>query len=823
MALIVPNVPFGGKNMLFNDGPFFVLWNWCKVLPITYKERSRSFNPPQRKTPFFRTFTILILGALKVKLSIGTITLLLFSVCAYAQPANDNCAAAQQLCPNIPTMYSNINATTEVGAGLADGATAAGNFCFALDNTVWFTFTTNTIGGNADVDISGISCIGGTGFDTELQGVVIEAGTPCDESTYTSVSNCVTTGAGTFTLSAVGLLPSTTYYVQIDGDFNGAGITDPAECDFNIEVSGPAVDVTVTTTVIDETCGAADGQIDFTSVDGGMPPYTYSIDGATFQAGTSFPGLTSGTYPLYVQDAGGCIFTVGTATVGLTGGPTGTVTTVTASCNANDGEINITGVVGGTTPYSYSINGGPPGASPNFTGLGAGIYTVTITDATGCPTSYTTIILNNSGPTSGTAVVFDASCGNTDGSVTIVGVTGGSTPYTYDIGSGPQASSTFSGLAPGTYSVVITDAFGCEFTVNNIVVAESPGNLLPLATINAGPTTICDGDNVTVNALGVNEGSNPNYEFFVNGTSVQSGSGTSWSSTTLQDGDVITLVLTSDDPCVLTTTANSNTIVITVIPVVTPTVNLVASSTAVCDGDVVDFTATSPDCTTTGTFDWYIDGVLVQSETTGMYSTNSLSNGAVVEVTMTCDDMCSLDGTSNQETITVTTLNVDAGPDVTIYEGDVTTLDGSGTGTYAWIPPGSLDDPTAQDPEASPGATTTYTLCVTQNGCTECDDVTVTVIELVTPPNTFTPNGDGTNDTWQINKIEDYPTAKVTVYDRWGQKIFNSIGYGNGQEWDGTNRGLKLPAATYYYVIDLNSEGGDPDRDVVAGSVTIIY
>ena len=61
---------------------------------------------------------------------------------------------------------------------------------------------------------------------------------------------------------------------------------------------------------------------------------------------------------------------------------------------------------------------------------------------------------------------------------------------------------------------------------------------------------------------------------------------------------------------------------------------------------------------------------------------------------------------------------------------------------------------------------------------------------------------------------------QVTVYDRWGQKVFNVVGYTTDKRWDGTNRGLKLPTSTYYYVIDLNTDG---DTDAYVGYVTIIH
>ncbi|WP_158990276.1 gliding motility-associated C-terminal domain-containing protein [Mucilaginibacter sp. L196] len=67
-------------------------------------------------------------------------------------------------------------------------------------------------------------------------------------------------------------------------------------------------------------------------------------------------------------------------------------------------------------------------------------------------------------------------------------------------------------------------------------------------------------------------------------------------------------------------------------------------------------------------------------------------------------------------------------------------------------------------------------------------------------PNTFTPNGDGINDTWEIKYLDYYPKSTVNIFNRWGQKVFSSIGYPT--PWDGTYKGTVLPSGTYYYIID---------------------
>lgn len=74
------------------------------------------------------------------------------------------------------------------------------------------------------------------------------------------------------------------------------------------------------------------------------------------------------------------------------------------------------------------------------------------------------------------------------------------------------------------------------------------------------------------------------------------------------------------------------------------------------------------------------------------------------------------------------------------------------------------------------------------------------VLSALSIPNTFTPNGDGVNDTWVIQELEYYPKSTMNIFNRWGQKVFTSIGY--PIPWDGTYQGKALSSGTYYYIID---------------------
>ena len=70
-------------------------------------------------------------------------------------------------------------------------------------------------------------------------------------------------------------------------------------------------------------------------------------------------------------------------------------------------------------------------------------------------------------------------------------------------------------------------------------------------------------------------------------------------------------------------------------------------------------------------------------------------------------------------------------------------------------------------------------------------------------PGGLSPNGDGNNDSWYIQGLVDYPDASVTVFDRWGHKVYS--GTSQDLAWDGTTNGRECPTADYYYVIDLGN------------------
>lgn len=176
--------------------------------------------------------------------------------------------------------------------------------------------------------------------------------------------------------------------------------------------------------------------------------------------------------------------------------------------------------------------------------------------------------------------------------------------------------------------------------------------------------------------------------------------------------------------------------------------------------------------------------------------------------------------TSSIATITVLLPpSVFAGNDTIISPGESAILQGSGSGSPFWTPSTGLDSSNVFRPVASPFQSTNYVLTVTDsNGCVNSDGVMITVITPIfngTITTLFTPNGDGINDAWYIENIENYPDNEVMVFNIHGQQIYSQKGYVN--EWKGTYNGKELPDGTYYYILRFARE-----KELFKGSIDIL-
>jgi gliding motility-associated-like protein len=119
-----------------------------------------------------------------------------------------------------------------------------------------------------------------------------------------------------------------------------------------------------------------------------------------------------------------------------------------------------------------------------------------------------------------------------------------------------------------------------------------------------------------------------------------------------------------------------------------------------------------------------------------------------------------------------------------------------------------------------------YRIKITDNN--QCAHSDTTILKGDSPlcidaPNAFSPNGDGTNDTWVINHIDLYPEVKVEIYNRWGELVFYAP-KGYNEPWDGTFKGRELPIGSYFYVFDLNPNGNPKYKGTteITGDITIV-
>jgi hypothetical protein len=233
----------------------------------------------------------------------------------------------------------------------------------------------------------------------------------------------------------------------------------------------------VTKTIAPVSCnGSNNGSISITNISGGTAPYNWSYSRTSPSSGTgsgtssSFPinitGLIAGTYNFTITDAGGCS-DVSTIQIMEPSPLVATISATNISCfNANNGNINLS-VSGGTAPYIFNWSDLPASSDPeDRTSLSPGNYSVIITDSKGCQTNASVIITQPSSLLAVTGVITNITCnGSNNGQINIT-TSGGTIPYTYDWSdiAGNSDAEDKTGLVPGNYTVIVTDANGCTAT-----------------------------------------------------------------------------------------------------------------------------------------------------------------------------------------------------------------------------------------------------------------------------------------------------------------------------------------------------------------------
>ncbi len=273
-------------------------------------------------------------------------------------------------------------------------------------------------------------------------------------------------GGPTQTTTSFGNLSSGNYVI---------GVTDQAGCVITKTTSVAKIAPTnISVSVTNAACNVNIGSILIESVSGGVPTFSFSMDGGAINTNTLFTGLVGGTHSVLVVDGNNCPFTK-TITVG---GPTKlgplslNVSVKKAGCTSpNDGSITILGVTGGTFPYSFKFNNSLLFTQlSTYIGLSAGNYTFVVKDLNST-CQLTTVVPVGTVAAGPNQINWDgnsSTCGSVNGALSFTVTSGGTSPFTYKL-DGPienariQSSQNFNSLPSGDYTLTVTDANGCVF------------------------------------------------------------------------------------------------------------------------------------------------------------------------------------------------------------------------------------------------------------------------------------------------------------------------------------------------------------------------
>jgi len=368
-------------------------------------------------------------------------------------------------------------------------------------------------------------------------------------------------------------------------------------------------------------------------------------------------------------------------------------------------------------------------------------------------------------------------------------------------------------VGPGTSTITANDGTTSQ---SQVLTVEQP--VIPTITITPSEYSSCVGLSLTYTATITNGGINPTYQWKVNGQPAGTNSNT-FTSTTLQTGDMITCTLTNYSDCT-TGPVVSNTASLTADAYTTPTVSIQSSATgAVAAGTAITFTATPTYPGSAPLYQWSVNGNVVANDSLPVFTTTCLNNGDNVNCRLANQGGACL--TALYVYSNYITANIIDPPSLTIsasannvYAGTAVTFTASvahGTASsYQW----QVNNKNAGTNSATFTSNTlkngdVVTCNITTGNCMTpitSNQIQMTVLPPLTVfiPNTFTPNGDGINDLWDIPALISYPNCMVDVYSRYGALILHSVGY--SKAWDGTYKGSKLPVGTYYYVIDLGNK-----------------
>jgi gliding motility-associated-like protein len=421
--------------------------------------------------------------------------------------ASVNITSPTLLTPTIPVLtnvscFGGANGTSSVtfsgGTGAINYTLMPGNFTNTTGSFSGLAFGSYTITAT-DVNL----CTGTISFSiTQPTQLAITAASP-------TVASCAPGGDATITIYSTGGTVPYTYAVnnspfQSGNYFTNIGnagnytvtVLDGLGCSVTslVVIANPPLPIISNIVTTQATCApGCDGTLTIIST-GGTGIYNYAINALPFQTQNLFSSLCTNPYTVTVQDALGCMVT---SLTNITTVPSPVITNATVSnvlCNnVNNGTITL-GWNGGTNPINFVLQ---PSNVTNttglFTGISAGSYTVTGTDANGCTLSTAVVISQPQSLQFNSATTTPPLCfGGTNGSIFVTTIGGaGANLYTIAPISGSFAPpSTFNNLSGNaTYTISATDANGC--TASTTVFVPQPTQVV-FNSLTSTPV-VCNG------------------------------------------------------------------------------------------------------------------------------------------------------------------------------------------------------------------------------------------------------------------------------------------------------------------------------------------
>ncbi len=480
----------------------------------------------------------------------------------------------------------------------------------------------------------------------------------------------------------------------------------------------------VTTNVTNVTCYGGNNGAATANVTSGTSPFTYSWNTSPVQTTASISNLVANTYTVTVTDSKGCIGSANAVVTqpGISSLPAITTQPVNRTiCSGTNTTFSTTATGLGIT-YQWYVNTGSGFNPVSNTGVYSGAQTGTLT-ITGAPvgmngftyrcvatgtctpaaTSNTvTLTVNETIPSVSISASATTICAGSNVTFTATPVNGGSSPFYQwkkngsNVATGSSYSTTT--LANGdVITCVMTSNATCpnpaSVTSNGITMTVNPIVTPTISIASNQGSSVCAGSSVTFSATITNGGSSPQYQWKKNGNNIATGS--TYTTSSIANGDVITCVLTSNANCLSTSTANSNALSMTVVPLVTPAVSVVASSDHICTGSSATFTATPTNGGNNPSYVWKNNGAPISGATSDTYTSSTLQNGDVITCVLTTSVACytSATATSNATTMTVDPILV---PEVAIYASTDTVICYGTNVTFLALPTNGGNQPVYQ-------------------------------------------------------------------------------------------------------------------------------